>query len=170
MDKTTDGRDLNEALSPWGSHFEEMKADLVSAFTAAHLNANGEMDDDVFRSVQAASVLRVLQKNQPRTNEQPYQTMQLMQMNYFLEHGLLSFDPSSARLEIHYDRYNEVISQMLKDVLNIQQKGDSQQAGEFIQKYIDWTPELHARLAERLRESSRYRFVTVRYKALLNNQ
>ena len=170
VDKTTDGRDLNEALSPWGSHYEEMKADLVSAFTSAHLNANGEMDDDVFRSVQAASVLRVLQKNQPRTNEQPYQTMQLMQMNYFLEHGLLSFDPSSARLEIHYDRYNEVISQMLKDVLNIQQKGDSQQAGEFIQKYTGWTPELHARLAERLRDSSRYRFVTVRYKALLNNQ
>lgn len=170
VDKTTDGRELNEALSPWGSHYEEMKADLVSAFTSAHLNANGEMNDDVFRSVQAASVLRVLQKNQPRTNEQPYQTMQLMQMNYFLEYGLLSFDPSSARLEIHYDRYNEVISQMLKDVLEIQQKGDSQQAGEFIQKYIDWTPGLHARLAQRLRESSRYRFVTVRYKALLNDQ
>ena len=169
VDKTTDGRELNEALSPWGSHYEEMKADLVSAFTSAHLNANGEMDDDVFRSVQAASVLRVLQKNQPRTKEQPYQTMQLMQMNYFLEHGLLSFDPASTRLEIHYDRYNEVISQMLKDVLNIQQNGDSQLAGEFIEKYTGWTPELHARLAQRLRDSSRYRFVTVRYKALLNN-
>ena len=169
VDKTTDGRDLNEALSPWGSHYEEMKADLVSAFTSAYLNANGDMDDEVFRSVQAASVLRVLQKNQPRTNEQPYQTMQLMQMNYFLEHGLLSFDPSSARLEIHYDRYNDVIRQMLDDVLTIQQNGDSQQAVEFIQKYIDWTPELHARLAERLRDSSRYRFVMVRYQALLKN-
>ena len=110
MDKTSDGRELNEALSPWGSHYEEMKADLVSAFTSAHLNANGEMSDEVFRSVQAASVLRVLQKNQPRTKEQPYQTMQLMQMNYFLEHGLLSYDPPNARLEIHYDRYNEVVS------------------------------------------------------------
>jgi len=133
---------LNEALSPWGSHYEEMKADLVSAFTSAHMNVNGEMSDEVFRSVQAASVLRVLQKNQPRTKEQPYQTMQLMQLNYFLEHGLLSYDPSSARLEIHYDRYNEVVSQMLGDVLNIQQQGDSQRAGEFIEKYISWTPEL----------------------------
>ena len=166
VDKTSDGRELNEALSPWGSHYEEMKADLVSAFTSAHMNANGEMSDEVFRSVQAASVLRVLQKNQPRTKEQPYQTMQLMQLNYFLEHGLLSYDPSSARLEIHYDRYNEVVSQMLGDVLNIQQQGDSQRAGEFIEKYISWTPELHDRLAERLRNSSRYRFVMVRYKAL----
>jgi len=166
VDKTSDGRELNEALSPWGSHYEEMKADLVSAFTSAHLNANGEMSDEVFRSVQAASVLRVLQKNQPRTKEQPYQTMQLMQLNYFLEHGLLSYDPPNARLEIHYDRYNEVVSQMLGDVLGIQQQGDSQRAGEFIEKYISWTPELHGRLAERLRDSSRYRFVMVRYKAL----
>ena len=127
------------------------------------------MDDSLFRSVQAASILRVLQKNQPRTAEQPYQTMQLMQMNYFLEHGLLSFDPASARLEIHYDRYNEVISQMLKDVLSIQKQGDSQKAGEFIEKYISWTPELHARLAERLRNASSYRFVMVRYKALEND-
>lgn len=169
VDKAADGRELNEALSPWGSHYEEMKADLVSAFTSAHLNANGGMDDTLFRSVQAASVLRVLQKNQPRTAEQPYQTMQLMQMNYFLEHGLLSFDPSSGRLEIHYDRYNEVISQMLKDVLIIQQQGDSQKAGEFIEKYISWSPELHARLAERLRNASSYRFVIVRYKALEND-
>jgi len=166
VDKTSDGRELNEALSPWGSHYEEMKADLVSAFTSAHLHANGDMDDELFRSVQAASVLRVLQKNQPRTKEQPYQTMQLMQFNYFLEHGLLSFDPSSARLEIHYERYNEVIRQMLADVLIIQQQGDSQRAGEFIENYINWTPELHDRLAERLRNSSRYRFVMVRYKAL----
>ena len=169
VDKTYDGRELNEALSPWGSHYEEMKADLVSAFTSAYLNAQGEMTDEVFRSVQAASVLRVLQRNQPRTTEQPYQTMQLMQMNYFLEHGLLSFDPSSARLEIHYERYNEVISQMLGDVLNIQRQGDSQRASEFIEKYISWTPELHDRLAERLRDSSLYRFVMVRYKALAND-
>ncbi len=169
VDKTTDGRELNEALSPWGSHYEEMKADLLSAFTSAHMNAEGTMDDTLFRSVQAASVLRVLQKNQPRTAEQPYQTMQLMQMNYFLENGLLSFDPETARLEIHYDRYNEVISRMLKDVLSIQQQGDSQKAGKFIEKYISWTPELHARLAERLRDASSYRFVTVRYKALEND-
>jgi hypothetical protein len=81
-----------------------------------------------------------------------------------------SFDPSSARLEINYERYNEVINQMLSDVLNIQQQGDSQRASEFIEKYISWTPELHDRLAERLRNSSRYRFVMVRYKALANDQ
>lgn len=166
VDKTTKGRELNEALSPWGSHYEEMKADLVSAFISARLNEKGDMDDGLFRSIQAASVLRVLQKNQPRTKEQPYQAMQLMQMNYFLEHGLLSFDPSSGRLEIHYDRYNEVIRKMLKDVLEIQQQGNSERASKFIEKYVSWSPQLHERLAERLRSASSYRFVMIRYKAL----
>ena len=94
------------------------------------------------------------------------ETMQLMQMNYYLENGLMSIDSSSERLNIHYDRYNEVITQMLGEVLKIQQQGNSQKAGEFIEKYIAWTPELHGRLAERLRDSSHYRFVTVRYEAL----
>lgn len=169
VDQTFDGRDLNEALSPWGSHYEEMKADLVSAFTASHLHTTGSMNDTIYRSVQAASVLRVLQKNQPRT-EQPYQTMQLMQMNYFMANGLLSFDPSDARLQIHYERYQQVISQMLNDVLSIQLEGNSQKAGEFIEQYSTWTPELHGRLAQRLRDSSRYRFLMVRYGSLLDNQ
>jgi len=166
VDRTEDGRELNEALSPWGSHYEEMKADLVSAFTSAQLNETGEMTDEVYRSVQAASILRVLQKNQPRTREQPYQAMQLMQMNYFLEHGLLSFDPSDGRLEIHYEMYSEVINQLLAEVLKIQQRGDAKAAGEFVEKYTRWTADLHGRLAERLRESSRYRFLAVRYAAL----
>lgn len=165
VDKTADDRNLGEALSPWGNHYEELKADLVSCFTAAHLNTTGLMTDETLRSVQAAGVLRVLQKNQPRS-DQPYQTMQLMQMNYFLENGLLSFDESTARLTIHYDRYNQVIGQMLGDVLAIQSAGDQQRATEFMEKYTTWTPDLHERLASRLRETSRYQFLAVRYQAL----
>lgn len=166
VDKTADGGDLNEALSPWGSHYEELKADLVSAFTSAQLNSSGQMSDGLFRSVQAASVLRTLQKNRPRIAEQPYQAMELMQMNYFLEHGLLTFDPATERLEIDYRRYNDVIRQMLGEVLAMQLAGDARQAAGFIEKYTGWTPDLHEALAARLREASRYRFVTVRYKAL----
>ena len=165
VDATHGGRDLNEALSPWGSHYEEMKADLVSLFTSAHLNESGMMDDQVYRSVQAAGILRVLQRNQPRL-DQPYQTMQLMQMNYFLEHGLLSFDPASARLSINYDQYESVAGQMLEEVLRIQSAGSSEKAAGFIEKYTSWEIDLHERLAQRLRDSSQYRFRMVRYKAL----
>lgn len=165
VDETSDGRDLNEALSPWGSHYEEMKADLVSLYTSAQLNEAGGMSDELLRSVRAAGILRVLQKNQPRI-DQAYATMQLMQMNYFLEHGLLSFNPDDARLTIHYDRYLEVATQLLGEVLSIQQEGSEERAAQFIEQYTTWSPELHERLAARLRDSSRYQFREVRYKAL----
>jgi hypothetical protein len=166
VDKTADGRELNEALSPWGSHYEEMKADLVSLFTSAHLNQAGLMSDELLRSVQAGGILRVLQNNQPRTADQPYQTMQLMQMNYFLEHGSLSFDEATARLTIHYDVYQDVATKMLGEVLAIQAAGDRERAAAFIERYTDWSPGLHERLAERLRSSVRYRYRMVEYEAL----
>jgi len=166
VDRTEDGRDLNEALSPWGSHYEEMKADLVSLFTSAHLNREGLMSDELLRSVQAGGILRVLQSNQPRS-DQPYQTMQLMQMNYFLEQGLLSFDQASGRLTINYDLYEAIATSLLGEVLAIQAAGDSERARVFIERYTTWTPELHERLAQRLRDSADYRFRMVEYKALL---
>jgi hypothetical protein len=124
------------------------------------------MSDELFRSVQAGGVLRVLQSNQPRTEDQPYQSMQLMQMNYFLENGALDFDEDSGRLDIHYDVYEAVATRMLGEVLAIQAAGDSERAGEFIRRYTSWTPELHERLAKRLRDSAKYRYRMVRHKAL----
>lgn len=167
VDSTRDGRDLNEALSPWGSHYEELKADLVSLFTSAQMNRAGQMSDELLRSVQAGGVLRVLQSNQPRTAEQPYQAMQLMQMNYFLEHGLLSFNQATSRLEISYEVYEQVASKMLAEVLEIQSAGNANRAEEFIRRYSTWTPEVHERLAERLRKSAKYRYRMVKYRALL---
>jgi len=166
VDSTEDGRELNEALSPWGSHYEEMKADLVSLFTSAQMNRDGQMSDELLRSVQAGGILRVLQNNQPRTADQPYQTMQLMQMNYFLEQGLLTFDDETARLSINYDVYESVSTKLLGEVLAIQSAGDSDRATAFIERYTSWTPELHERLAERLRNSAKYRYRMVEYKAL----
>ncbi len=166
VDATSDGRDLNEALSPWGSHFEELKADLVSLFAASRLNQDGEMSDDLLKSVKAGGVLRVLQNNRPRTENQPYQTMQLMQMNYFLEHGLLRFDEESARLHIDYGVYDTVVAKMLADVLSIQAGGDADKAKAFIDIYTGWSPQLHGVLAERMRNSVQYRYRMVKYKAL----
>jgi hypothetical protein len=165
VDRSANGADLNESLSPWGSHYEEMKADLVSLFTSAHLNRAGLMSDELLRSVYAGGILRVLQTNRPRS-EQPYQTMQLMQMNYFLEQGLLSFDASSGRLTIHYDRYEPVAGKLLREVLAIQAAGDNERAAAFIEQYTNWAPELHERLAARLRDAAEFRYRMVEYQAL----
>jgi len=125
VDRTRDGRDLDQALQDDASALEEMKADLVALFIAEALHKQGYYNNEVLKSVYAGGILRVLQNNKPR-RDQPYQTMQLMQWNYFLENGLLTFE--NAKLQIHYEKYHSVVGKLLAKVLEVQYAGDKASA------------------------------------------
>ncbi|HUP50551.1 MAG TPA: NUDIX hydrolase [Thermoanaerobaculia bacterium] len=160
VERDRHGRTLDAALQEWADALEEMKADLVSLF-ALH-----RMDHPSLRTIQASGIRRTLQNARPR-RDQPYQTMQLAQFNYFLERGLIEADPQTTRLTIHYDRYAEVVGSLLEEVLALQYAGDGDAAGQFFQRWTTWTPELHERLAERVRQAQgASRFRIVRYGAL----
>ena len=163
VDRTKDGRDLDQALQDDASALEEMKADLVSLFVAEALRKQGYYTDAQLRSVYAGGILRVLQNVKPR-RDQPYQTMQLMQWNFFLENGLLTFE--NAKLRIHYDKYHAVVGKLLQKVLEVQYAGDKAGADQFIAQYTTWKEDLHGVVARNMREQSRYRFRLFKYAAL----
>jgi hypothetical protein len=163
VDRTKDGRDLDQALQDDASALEEMKADLVSLFVAEALHKQGYYTDEQFKSVYAGGILRVLQNNKPR-RDQPYNTMQLMQWNFFLENGLLTFE--SGKLRIHYDKYHSVVGKLLQKVLEVQYNGDKAAADRFIDQYTTWKDELHGVVAKNIRDQSRYRFRLFKYAAL----
>ncbi|MCM3870770.1 MAG: zincin-like metallopeptidase domain-containing protein [Pyrinomonadaceae bacterium] len=163
VDRTKDGRDLDEALQEDSSAMEEMKADLVSLFVAPALRKNDYYSDAQLRSVYASGILRVLQNNKPR-RDQPYNTMQLMQWNFFLENGLLTFE--NGKLRIHYDKYHEVVGQLLRKVLEVQYQGDKTAADRFIEQYTRWDDNLHGAIAKTIRDQQRYRFRIFKYAAL----
>jgi hypothetical protein len=163
--KTTDGRDLGAALSPYGDLLEEMKSDLVSLHTAPLLEKKGVIDANTLRAIRASGIYRVLQRVKPR-RDQPYQTMQLMQMNFFLQNGLLHFDADSGRLGIDYERYPGVIDALLGEVLAVQANGDPGRAAAFIEEYGNWDDALHGVLAKRMIEAAPYRFRMVTYEVL----
>ncbi len=163
-DRAPDGRPLDQALAGWADALEEMKSDLVSLFSIDRFHAAGELDDDALRSAQASGVLRTLQDNRPR-RDQPYQTMQLAQFNWFLEHDLLAAD-DEARLSIDYGRYAEVVAGLLEEVLRVQQSGDPKRAEAFFGRWTGWTDDLHEKLAARMREAGGPRYRLVRYAAL----
>lgn len=165
VDQTKDNRDLDEALQEDASAMEEMKADLVSLFVAEKLRKQVYYTDAQLRSVYAGGILRVLQNNKPR-RDQPYNTMQLMQWNFFLVNGLLTFDPSSKTLRIHYDKYHDVVGKMLKKVLEVQYEGDKAAADKFIDQYTTWDENLHGAVAKNIRDQQRYRFRLFKYAAL----
>ncbi len=165
VDKTGDGRELDEALQDNANTMEEMKADLVSLFVAQALHKQGYYTDAQFRSVYAGGILRVLQNNRPR-RDQPYQTMQLMQWNFYLENGLLSFDPATKTLRINYDKYHEVVGKMLERVLAVQYAGNKAESDKFIDQYTKWDENLHGAIAANIRAQQRYRFRVFKYAAL----
>jgi len=163
VDQTKDGRDLDQALQNDADTLEEMKADLVSLFVAEALHKQGYYTDAQLRSVYAGGILRVLQNNKPR-RDQPYNTMQLMQWNFFLENGLLTFE--NGRMRIHYDKYHDVVGKLLKIVLDTQYEGDKAAADRFIDQYTTWRDDVHGVVAKNIRDAQKYRFRLFKYAAL----
>ena len=163
VDRTKDGRDLDQALQDDASALEEMKADLVSLFVAEALHKQHYYTDGQLRSVYAGGILRVLQNNKPR-RDQPYNTMELMQWNFFLENGLLTYE--DGKLRIHYDKYHSVVGKMLQKVFEVQYAGDKAAADRFIDQYAVWKDDLHGVIAKNIRDAQRYRFRLFKYAAL----
>lgn len=164
VDRDVRGRTLDVALGSTADSFEEMKADLVSLFAGPALRASGYYDDAGLRSAYASGILRTLQTVRPR-RDQPYQTMQLMQFNWFLDKRVLQFDSQTGRLAIDYSTYHDAVAALLEEVLEIQSAGDPAKAEAFVDRWTGWS-ELHERIAKARRESLRFRNVIVRYDAV----
>jgi hypothetical protein len=162
-DVTADGRQLDAALGADANLIEEMKADLVSLFVARELRRRNYYTEDQLRAVYASGILRTLQNNKPR-REQTYNMMQLMQMNYFLDKGVLKFDAGTAKLRIDYDRYHEAVRDLLKQVLAIQESGTG--ADAFVTRWGTWDDQLHGRLAANIRAQQKTRYRLFEYAAM----
>ena len=163
--RTAEGETLDEALGAYSDLVEEMKSDLVSLFAARRLFESGYYDERSLRAHYADGIRRTLQSVKPRP-EQPYQNMQLMQFNYFMEAGLIELDPKTGRLIIHYDQYDATITELLALVLQEQLVGDEAATGEFVRRWNYWDDRLHERLARRIRDNIGFRRTLVRYAAL----
>lgn len=159
------GRTLDVALEEYSDLFEELKADLVSLYAGPALRKNGYFSRNDLQALYADGIRRTLQKVKPR-RDQPYQTMQLMQMNWFIDNGVLSFDRKSGNLSIDYRRYHEVVGKLLSEVLAIQSAGDPERAAAFVDRYARWNDEVQGVMAARMQEAAKYRYRLVRYAAL----
>jgi hypothetical protein len=165
VDRTRDGRDLDVALAADANLMEEMKADLVSLFAGRQLQRSRYFTADQLRSHYASGIFRTLQNNRPR-RDQPYQTMQLMQFNWFMDRGVLRLDRATGRLSIDYDRYHDAVEGLLREVLAIQDAGDPARSDAFVRRWSTWDDALHGRIAAAIRGQQRYRYRLFTYAAM----
>ncbi|HEX8617154.1 MAG TPA: NUDIX hydrolase [Thermoanaerobaculia bacterium] len=157
-DRDKQGRTLDIALEDYADSVEEMKSDLVSLF------ALNRMNHASLRAIQASGIRRTLQNVKPR-RDQPYQTMQLIQFNWFADKGLIKPDAKTGRLTIDYSRYAEAVNSLLTEVLRLQHNGDKAATAAFFDKWTTWG-DVHEKLAARIREAQGARFRIVKYAAL----
>ncbi|HEY0156238.1 MAG TPA: NUDIX hydrolase [Thermoanaerobaculia bacterium] len=157
-DRDKQGRTLDVALEDYADATEEMKSDLVSLFALHRLNHPS------LRSIQAAGIRRTLQPVKPR-RDQPYQTMQLIQFNWFVDKGLLAPDRATGRLTIDYSRYSDAVTSLLTEVLRLQQNGDKAATAAFFDRWTTWG-DTHEKLSARVRDAQGARWRIVKYAAL----
>ncbi len=163
-EQTRDGRDLDQALQGWADAVEEMKSDLVSLFANQRLADAGLASAERLAAVRASGIFRVLNDNRPR-RDQPYQLMQLVQFNWFLDRGLLTLT-ADGHLFVHEEKYAATVEGLLKEVLALQVAGDPAAAEAFFTRWTRWEEPLHEALARRLRDAQTTRSNLVRYAAL----
>jgi hypothetical protein len=161
---TRDGRGLDQALAGWADAVEEMKSDLVSLFAMQKLAERGLATPERLSAVRASGILRVLNDNQPR-RDQPYQLMQLVQFNWFLDKGLLTTN-ADGFLTIHDEKYAATVAGLLSEALALQLSGDPAATEALFTRWTEWKPDLHEATAKRLRDAQTTRYNLVRYAAL----
>ncbi len=76
------------------------------------------------------------------------------------------FDPGTAKLRIDYDRYHEAVESLLREVLAIQDAGDSARSDAFVKRWTGWDDNLHGKIAQAMRATQRYRYRLFTYAAL----
>ena len=59
-----------------------------------------------------------------------------------------------------------MVKALLEQVLAVQYNGDKAASDAFIDKWTTWSPDLHEALAQKMRDSSTYRYRLVYYDAL----
>lgn len=165
VDARADGRSTRAAFGSDSLMLEELKADLVSLHAAQGLHRRGFYSDVQLRQLYASGIFRALVNNHPR-RQQAYPTMQLMQWNFFLEEGLLHFDPATGRLRIEYDKYHAVVGRMLSKVLDLQYDGTKAAADAFIDHYSRWDDAVQGVVANNMRATQRFRYRMFKYAAL----
>ncbi len=161
---TSDGRGLDQALQGWADAVEEMKADLVSLFAFERLAAAKLASPERLAAVRASGILRTLNDNRPR-RDQPYQLMQLVQFNWFLDQGLLTVD-ASGQLKVHDAKYAATVASLLQKTIALQLAGDPAATEAFFTRWTDWKTDLHEAIAKRMRDAQTTRYNLVRYAAL----
>lgn len=137
---------VNQALREHYSPIEEAKADVTGLHSLTVLAKKGMYDQDFVRHAFLGHAADLFRSVRFGANE-AHGKSGLIQLNYFLERGALSFDEETGKLDMDYDRLVEANRELATELLTIQAEGSYEKAAAILERYGTAGPELQAVIA-----------------------
>lgn len=127
--------EYQRALGLYKSTVEEEKADVVSiAFMPEYVKA-GVIDEETLKKIYTTWVVyRLFLKAQPL---EAHRVGELIHFNFLHDNKAFRFD-DEHKLHIDFDKFHDVVYQMLQETIEVQLSKSSAKAKEFIDKYTTW--------------------------------
>ncbi len=148
--KTTQGQDIKSSLGEdIGDVIEESKADLTSVLQTEFRVKKQSFTQEQAHKIYLTWAARLLPFKEPASDE-AHRSREIMQLNYFIHHGAISFKPGSP-LKINIDSFPEVAQKMLTEIIQLQLDGDAEKAKAFATQWTRWNENLQYAADEKMK-------------------
>jgi hypothetical protein len=145
--RTASGKqDIRAAIGASFSALEEAKADIVSLYAVRWLADHGHYDKAKLNEVyvsRLADIFRTVRFGVA----QAHGRADIMQFNYLVEQGVITFDATSGRYALDLVKLPVAVTALSKELLEQEATGDHDRTEAWFAKYGSMTPQLAKALA-----------------------
>jgi hypothetical protein len=134
-------QDIRASLGPVFSGLEEAKADIVGLFGLKWLVDKGVVGADRLNSYYVSYVGGIFRTVRFGVAE-AHSRAEMMEFNYFAEHGVVVRDAASGRYAIELARMPSAVADLARELLEQEASGDRSRAEAWFARYGTMPPEL----------------------------
>lgn len=129
--------EYQNALGQYKNIIEEHKADVASIAFMPEYVKNATISEEQLRKIYTTWVVyRLFMKAKP-VFAMPHRIADLMQFNYLLENGAISFDKND-KLHINFEVFGKVMNKFLEETIAVQLSKSPQKAKTFVDRLTNW--------------------------------
>ena len=129
--------EYQNALGQYKNIIEEHKADVASIALMPEYVKNGTITEEQLHKIYVTWVVYRLFMRAKPVFKLPHRMADLMQFNYLLEKGAISFDKED-KLNINFETFGEVMKQFLAETIEVQLSKSPAKAKNFVDAYTNW--------------------------------
>ncbi|HEX7049264.1 MAG TPA: hypothetical protein VF188_03545 [Longimicrobiales bacterium] len=134
---------VNQALRDHYSAIEEAKADVTGLHNLTILARKGMYDDDFVRRAFLGHFADLFRSVRFGAGE-AHGKAALLQFNYLMEKGAITYDAGTGRFSANYDRLVSANRELAHLLLTVEAEGSYRKAGELLDTYGTVHPEMQA--------------------------